>query len=164
MITNKKIKLYFLLFLFFIFNLIILKKNFLSINCETATELNSYCLSIVSGNLEIKYKAYLISILFFLFLPIIYYFNSIKEKNYFPIFFMIIAYFSLSYFGFYFFGHESFLHHLDENNLPVFSYLATITDVLYSMQIFLIGLIFFCLGYFLCNFFSIDKYIKFNIF
>ena len=32
------------------------------------------------------------------------------------------------------------------------------------MQIFLIGLIFFCLGYFLCNFFSIDKYIKFNIF
>ena len=56
---------------------------------------------------------------------------------------MIIAYFSLSYFGFYFFGHESFLHHLDENNLPVFSYLATITDVLYSMQIFLIGLIFF---------------------
>lgn len=95
----------------------------------------------------INYKILVIGIISLTMLPIIFYTYSEEEKKYYPIFYLIIIYFSLTYCSYYILDYD----HETLNGELIYSYRSSPADVYYSLKLLFLGLIALNVGYFLCK-------------
>ena len=95
----------------------------------------------------INYKILVIGIISLTMLPIIFYAYSEEEKKYYPIFYLIIIYFSLTYCSYYILDYD----HQTLNGELIYSYRSSPADVYYSLKLLFLGLIALNVGYFLCK-------------
>tara|TARA_A100001234_G_scaffold221061_1_gene235675 strand:- start:3513 stop:5069 length:1557 start_codon:yes stop_codon:yes gene_type:complete len=161
MIINNKFISYFILFIFIFFSVLILQNDNYYFDCNYFEELHvNGCYGEVQLLLDTKQKLMLLGMLVIFSFVFIYFFYSREEKNFFPIFYMITIYFFLSYFIYFLFYPKVQLAEFDNNMFPIFEQSTSIYDIIFSSQVFLIGLLFFNLGYFILNFSNINNFLK----
>ena len=95
----------------------------------------------------INYKILMIGVISLTMLPIIFYTYSEEEKNYYPIFYLIIIYFFLTYCSYYILYYDYQIR----NNILEYAYSKSPVEVYYSLKILFLGLVALNLGYFLCR-------------
>jgi hypothetical protein len=95
----------------------------------------------------INYKILMIGVISLTMLPIIFYIYSEEEKNYYPIFYLIIIYFFLTYCSYYILDYDYEI----VNDIPKYAYMKSSVAVYYSLKILFLGLTALNLGYFLCR-------------
>ena len=92
-----------------------------------------------------SYKTLVIGLITLTMFPLIFYIYSKEEKKYFPIFYLIIIYFSLTYCSYYVLDYDYQIL----NGELLYAYKSSPLDVYNSLELLLLGLIALNLGYFL---------------
>ena len=95
----------------------------------------------------INYKILMIGVISLTILPIIFYSYSDEEKNYYPIFYLILIYFFLTYCSYYILDYD----YEEMKGVLIYTYRSSPVAVYNSIKVLFLGLIALNLGYFLCR-------------